>query len=223
MKKLMLTLSVLFAMGFTACGPTNGGAVDPGPGQVAPLAPPPPDIRQCQIGQVFNTQYGCLNRGTCPYGQGVAPTGSCIGGTVVTGQNQGGGNYQQSGRWDGSLSIISRTTYEEVLKYTGLCDQRLWNWGAASCDQWVRMSSWLSVQVSGSSASTQVTMYFTVGSFSFARQADVIDHNNAQGMQFVTNDYMRAVIDSGRLDSSILSVRLYYRGVHFASANLQRR
>lgn len=237
MKSLLTVLSVFATLSIAACGKGGGGA-DPGP--VPPGVHP---MSYCQVGQIYVEQYGCLNQMSCQDSHGyVQEQNLCVPGIRVTEQHVPADPQASNGRFFGALSIAKRSQFELLLRYSGLCDPYWsgWNWGQADCSYWSDRGY---IEVNAISGPGHINLTIGAGTSypynpggwggttphkSFNQLAKAYDYNNGAGMQIVGADFngndvgLRAIVDNGRLSSSTLNLKLYFQGVHFANATVQR-
>lgn len=241
------------ALAFAACGSSGGGGGAPTDANVpAPgLGPIGTGVNpnQCQIGQVFTPQNGCLNQMGCPAGFGYIPqTQQCVQGTVVT-TNQIFGT-PSTGRFYGTMAISNSSQFQLLLKYARLCDPYWvgWNWGSWSCGTYAN-SGFIQLQYfSGMNAqTTNATMYvgagagmgglyqyssMSSGSIGFSQQARVAPGNNSAGM-FIdgvgpdgSSVGLKLVVNTGNFVTNpalaTFSADVFYQGVKFATITFNR-
>jgi hypothetical protein len=108
------------------------------------------DIKNCQVGQAYTQQYGCLNRGQCQMGAGYsAQANSCVPGQLVTEQSKFGSN--PGTRHFGRLTITNPQQMELMLQASGLCNSSYGgysygNMSSTRCAQWITRGSFLVVK-----------------------------------------------------------------------------
>lgn len=230
MKTIIIALSILMTFAFAACGSSGGGGVaDPGnPGTVNP--PPvvnPYDISQCQVGQIFNPAYGCLNQNTCQSGYGWVPGEfKCVPGTIVGGN---GGSTMPSTYYS-SFSPNS-TLFAQVLKFHRVCDPAWvgWNWGDANCANWAK-AGFVMIQGATSTGGTATVLIGAGASdWRYSRYiplqftGTVQPYNNSNGFIIQSGTGISIVADYGSLSgNSTFDVRLEYQGQVFGTARLSR-
>ena len=138
MKSFRTALSTFALALVAACAPNpnNQNALQPGQVGVGPMGAGV-DIKACQVGQIYNQTYGCMNRNNCQANSGwtgsfaqqyqqqqagnVAPTqGSCVAGTLVTEEIKFG--LTAGIRYFGTLTIINKAQFNVLLQYAGICN-----------------------------------------------------------------------------------------------------
>lgn len=138
MKSFKMALSALALAFVAACAPNNNNptALQPGQVGVGPMGAGV-DIKACQVGQVWNQQYGCMNRAHCPTGQGstintalqyqqqqagqpVQQNGTCVAGTIVTEEIKFG--YTAGVRFFGTITVVNKSQFNMLLQYAGICN-----------------------------------------------------------------------------------------------------
>lgn len=210
----------------------------------------PTNVGSCQIGQIYSTQYGCLNQGNCPQSYGWAPSISqCVQGTLVTAQNVYG-TALSTGRFYSTLSITNPAQFALLLKYANLCDPYWtgWNWGAWSCDNY-SSAGFIQLQYFSTSnaATSNATLFIGAGAgfggnysyfqfgnsyMGFSQTARVSDGNNSQGMYIDGINYtgvnvgLKLVVANGNFirnpSLTSFSADVYYQNVKFAVATFSR-
>lgn len=204
----------------------NGGA--PAAAVVTPAA-------TCQVGQVYNSQYGCLNQQSCQSGYGWVPQqGLCVPGTVSNPTTAGTKFYT-------SLSITSRDQFALALQTARLCDPYLvgGNLGNASCKNYSERG-YLDFQVSttsanqayivigaGSSSPNIPNSNLTTGGRVLRMEGNVTlnAYNNNLGFIAGTNQAggIRLVVSNGLpASANSFGVIVEYNGVEFARGTLTR-
>ncbi|MBL7687146.1 MAG: hypothetical protein JNJ49_03855 [Bdellovibrionaceae bacterium] len=204
----------------------NGGA--PAAAVVTPAA-------TCQVGQVYNSQYGCLNQQSCQSGYGWVPQqGLCVPGTVSNPTTAGTKFYT-------SLSITSRDQFALALQTARLCDPYLvgGNLGNASCKNYSERG-YLDFQVSttsanqayivigaGSSSPNIPNSNLTTGGRVLRMEGNVTlnAYNNNLGFIAGTNQAggIRLVVENGLpASANSFGVVVEYNGVEFARGTLTR-
>lgn len=248
MKYIIIALSFVTAVSFTACGKKGGG--DSGGGAVArvPGTTGVVPTAQCTAGMV-QTSFGCLERLHCPIGSGwYPPENRCVSGTIV---NYNQVNGQNPGlRWGFSLQHINRDQFEALMRdFGGFCDQYTWNFGTAKCDNYsnagfviieVNNADATEAQITiGAGASSPTSYYdpYLGGSqyYPMHVRAMVYKINANTGIEFrgtgiAGTRSWNAQFDQGIVvvsESSLLTANkfkadLYYRGVKFADAPVER-
>lgn len=248
MKYALMTLSLIAALSFAACGQSGGNPVAnvpaPGVGATGPYTNP----INCQIGQVYTTSNGCLNRNSCQYGYGWLPgTGQCVAGTPITEQSVYGTAYTT--RFFGTMSISNPQQFSLLLKYANLCDPYWvgWNFGSWNCDTWVNRGGFIELRTFAgtTNSTTSVNMFIGAGSsysanwmysyqisnssqyIGFSQQASVVDYNNSTGMQIVGTSAgqdvgLRLIVPTGHLTDQTLQAQLQFQGSVIATVTLSR-
>lgn len=204
----------------------NGGA--PAAAVVTPAA-------TCQVGQVYNSQYGCLNQQSCQSGYGWVPQqGLCVPGTVSNPTTAGTKFYT-------SLSITSRDQFALALQTARLCDPYLvgGNLGNASCKNYSERG-YLDFQVSttsanqayivigaGSSSPNIPNSNLTTGGRVLRMEGNVTlnAYNNNLGFIAGTNQAggIRLIVENGLpASANSFGVIVEYNGVEFARGTLTR-
>lgn len=173
------------------------------------------DIRTCQVGQVHNSQLGCLTRGQCAVGQGVAAnSGQCQSGQIVTEEIKFGSSAGT--RHFGQLNFTNLTQAQLLFQAAGLCNSGMMMGAVATsalsstpCSQWIQRGGFAIVK-SFSTGVANVNLQIGVGStfptdlvpvlpgvygynanyantnyLSFSQQAMNSKYNNGNGMQIV--------------------------------------
>lgn len=242
---LALFATLFMSMSVIACSKSGGGDV----------ATPPPGgptgtgvvATQCQIGQIYNAQYGCLYQQGCtqPNHGWVPGQGMCVPGTLITVDQVHGAGYGTN--FKGSLGVSNRDAFSRMLQYAGLCNPYWvgWNWGDANCNTW-STSGFMHLNI----ISGQNSGNFTIGAGTsnpdaynpfygaltgFARalilnqRAKLYDYNNSQGMYVEGVDYagtrvgLRGLVEVGRPDTSYqFDITLEYQGAVIARGTLRR-
>lgn len=204
----------------------NGGA--PAATVVTPAA-------VCQVGQVYNSQYGCLNQQSCQSGYGWVPQqGLCVPGTISNPTTAGTKFYT-------SLSITNRDQFALALQTSRQCDPYLvgWNGGAASCDNYSERG-YLDFQITASNAN-QAYIVIGAGSSSpntpnsnwvtggkvlrMEGNVTLNPYNNNLGFIAGTNQAggIRLVVENGLpASANSFGVIVEYNGVAFARGTLTR-
>ncbi len=114
MKRIVLLLlaSISLGLGSIGCGSKSSStatppATDPGINGGGPWS-------QCQPWQVYTTQFGCLNPGSCPSGYGYNPGDArCYRGTI--------GSEIPQGTWDEGISVVNISKFQKMIKDLGRC------------------------------------------------------------------------------------------------------
>lgn len=148
----MMALSGLVSV-LTACGQGSNtistSADAPGAGALGANV----DIKNCQVGQSYSSQYGCLNRVQCSYGSGLSTqTGSCVPGQLVTAQ-QKFGTASPGTRHYARLTVTNSQQFEVMLQAAGLCNSSYGGYGASyigssttRCAQWITQGTFALVE-----------------------------------------------------------------------------
>lgn len=138
MKSFKMVLSTFVFALIAACAPNNQNqtALQPGQVGVGPMGAGV-DIKACQIGQIYNQQYGCMNRNNCQAGTGwtgniaqqyqqqqagqpVTNAGTCVAGTLVTEEIKFGAIAGL--RFFGTVTIVNKAQFNMLLQYAGICN-----------------------------------------------------------------------------------------------------
>lgn len=132
-----------------ACGNPNStlqsSANNPGAGAVGANV----DMKDCQIGQSYSSEYGCLNRASCSQGSGFsAQANTCVAGQVVTGQTKFGSNAVT--RHFGILTVTNPSQMELLLQAAGLCNGgyngiSYSSIASSRCSQWIARGAFAAV------------------------------------------------------------------------------
>lgn len=242
MRALIVALSVAVTFAFAACGSSGGGGVADTGGSPGVITTPPPvspyDISQCQPGQIFHPNYGCLNRNSCQAGYGWIPGEyRCVQGTVVTSTT--------TGRFFGSLSVTNQDIFAKALQYLGTspfqCNYWTYNTTNYQCKTYANAGFLfinpnssdvvlsIGAGVSNPNSYDSTSIYWGgsryLGTESFA---SVQLYNNSQGIRMVGKGLngqpngLTAVVDNGNLTSASMQVNLLYQGVQFATVVVDR-
>jgi hypothetical protein len=225
-------------MAFTGCGSNNNsgsGTANPVPG-LGPIGPNVA-VTSCQVGQVWAAGYGCLNRYSCQEGYGwVAGANICVQGTIVNSQMIFGGTAANL-TYYGQLQIVNQQIYLNLLRDSQKCSMDMWGnwvWGASDCTNWVGASYFV---IQGfSSVGGTVNMRIGAGGSNWSTSNSTMELAQmgrvtpaGAGFMIVGTDYMgrdvglRAEAASGNLSNGYgFSVTLYYQGVAFANATMNR-
>lgn len=119
---VMMSLALL-----SACG-QSGSAIstssnNPGAGAIGKGV----DIKSCQVGQAYSSEFGCLTRGSCRIGTGLMPqvnqqiqSTQCIQGQAVTEELKYGSSAGT--RHFGRLEITNTQQASLLLQSAGLCN-----------------------------------------------------------------------------------------------------
>lgn len=204
----------------------NGGA--PAAAVVNPAA-------VCQVGQVYNSQYGCLNQQSCQSGYGWVPQqGLCVPGTVSNPTTAGTKFYT-------SLTITNRSQFELALQTSRQCDPYLvgWNIGSASCKNYSQAGH-LDFQVStstanqayivigaGSSSPSSPNTDWVTGGRVLRMEGNVSMYNYNNNLGFIASSSsaggIRLVVENGLpASANSFAVIVEYNGVEFARGTLNR-
>lgn len=180
----------------------------------------------------------------CSNGGGTADSGSPVpvpSQPSVPVPDQAYVEAQIQGQWQGYLNIVNPTQFQNMLRQTRMiCDlYNVANWGASSCKSW--STGHINVSLANGnfrqngveltlSAWNKATGWISLPS----QHATVSDYNNSAGMQIVSgetnNGYyssfgslaIRAVVETGRFTNDVLSMKIYYQGTLFATAEVSR-
>lgn len=148
----MKSFKMIFAMSMfalvSACGNQNSAistsSNNPGVGATGTNV----DIKNCQVGQVWNAQNGCLTRGQCQVNSGMAPnTAQCVPGQTVTEEMKFGSS--SGTRHFGQLAVTNLTQAELLLQAAGICNSTTGfggsygNVGSVSAMSNTRCAAWL--------------------------------------------------------------------------------
>lgn len=132
-----------------ACGGNNNSISSSGSNPGAGALGANVDMKNCQVGQSYSTQYGCLNRGICQPGAGFSTqAGSCVTGQVVTGAMKFGNNAGT--RHFGTLTISNVTQMSLLLQNAGLCNagygsMQIMAAGSLNCAQYTSRGAFAAV------------------------------------------------------------------------------
>lgn len=224
------TLAVTSTLLIGCADSNNGGAPAGGP-IVGPITP----VSQCQVGQVFNSQYGCLNQQSCQTGNGWVPQqGMCVPGTVSTPTTAGTKFYT-------SLQITNKNQFQLALQTSRQCDPYLigWNIGNASCEHYAS-AGYLDFQIlsansnqayiiigAGSSSPNLPNQDQTTGGRVLRMEGNVTlnPYNNNLGFIAGTNQAggIRLIVINGLPSSAnSFAVTVEYNGIEFARGTLSR-
>lgn len=247
---LALGATLFFSFSIIACAKSGGDNVATTP---PPGGPTGTGVvaNQCQVGQIYNSQYGCLYQQGCtqPNFGWVPGEARCVPGTLITIDQVHGTNYGIN--FKGSLGVSNRDAFGRMLQYAGLCNPYWigWNWGDANCNSWSSSAFMHLNIISGQNAGN-----FTIGAGSsnpdlynpflgalvssgwtggraliLNQRAKLYDFNNSQGMYVEGVDAagtpvnLRGLVDIGRPDTSYqFDITLYYQGTAIARGTLRR-
>lgn len=248
---MIMALSVVFV----ACAQNGGGGstakppTNPGTGPLGTNI----EARNCEVGQIFVQQYGCLNRYSCDAGHGwIANDFRCVPGILVTEELKYGTSY--GARFFGGLQVTNSSQFALMMKYAGLCDPYWvgWNFGTAKCSTWTNKGGFVELRSFGGSVSNQATLYIGAGTtnpfmynwtggsmypsqsyvvpyIGYSQSAKIDPMNNSTGMYITGIDYtgsnvgIKAVVETGKISDYYLNMKLYFQNVEFASAYVERR
>jgi hypothetical protein len=227
----------------SACGSKSDG---PGQPQVAPTGPavvnagPGSGIQQCQIGNIYSAQYGCMDRYSCQPGFGwVVGQNFCAPGQVVTALEKYGTGF--GAQFMISLQISNGVQFDKLLQALGLCDQYWFNYGNAKCSIYSQAGGFIYIQALAATSSTvSVTVgagtsnptqaVYTYGNLWTSNSylvkslsAQVYPTNNSQGIQIVTSggyngDFgFRLIANTDTLSSNSMNVIARYGNADFAT------
>jgi hypothetical protein len=142
MKSIKTAFAMMSFAFLAACG--NQSAIstssnNPGVGAMGANV----DIKNCQVGQVHNPQYGCMMRGSCQVNAGIAPNSSqCIAGQTVTEELKFG--TQAGTKHFGQLTITNLNQAELLLQAAGICNSTLgYGTNAVAGMTGTRCAAWL--------------------------------------------------------------------------------
>jgi hypothetical protein len=96
------------------------------------------DIRTCEIGQIYNTQYGCLFQQTCSAGSGFSPNG-CVPGVAVTADNKFNATYKAHFLGAITFNPGFLQNMVQLMQTLGGCN--------GSCAQEAQAGGWIELQV----------------------------------------------------------------------------
>jgi len=246
MKYLMIMLSIAVTAFFAACGSNDGGSPVANTGVPPAVIPPGSggyNIANCQVGQVFHPNYGCLNNSTClsQYGSsfGWEPISmTCVQGTLVS-------SPAGSAKLWGTMMIHDRSTFRNLLQFSGKCSvSQPWlyySFGSANCENYDH-TGYVSILQSNQN---QVTIYIGAGASGpsslntgswttggahllIQNQGQIYPINNSAGVKIVSTAAfslgggISIEIPQGNLTNDNLNVSVRYQGAEFATATLQR-
>lgn len=226
MRALIYIQILFFVVGaFVGCGDKKSGG--------SARTPTPSNV--CQIGQVYNSQYGCLSQGTCPSGYGYVPsTNQCVAAQTNYPTHSG------SLLWGQRMQITNSGVYKQFLKDNWVCDYyNIANWGTADCDAW---DSTADVYLGASSTtlptngSATIVAYsdmwgMTSGGYQLPISGTIYPINTNSGFELRTtggtftpsyNSYIQVIADPGTLTSNQIAIRLLYQGTEFGRATVNR-
>lgn len=226
------TWLVLFIIGMTTaivvgCSDDGGSGGNPGPNIYG----------QCDADEVFTRAYGCLEQ--CPNkpGYGYLPTtGQCVKGDI--GGIFGGDPNLDFLIWTGTLQVTNHDAYSDFLRdNSGLCDTNsnnyLWgfDWGSSSCDSWANGGATVSFEVSSTTLPANggfiIYPYNMPPGVSASGQVLPYDNNKKFELRAVGAQQWGQlaktirVVSSSKLDSSSLTLQLYYGDRQFGTATVQ--
>jgi hypothetical protein len=243
MNKVRSALSTMLLVLVAACAQNKDTtALQPGMVGAGPMGAGV-DIRQCQVGQVYNQTYGCMNRGSCQVGSGstvntaqqyqqqqagnVAPTqGTCVQGTVVTEEMKFGLTAQI--RHFGTLTIVNKAQFNVLMQYAGICNPYYYGFtvgmngfSSVTCNSYTDRGAFIIVKAfGGASGQDSINLQVGAGTTVPYDLINVLPYT-VYGQQSYTNSYMyRSFSQQSRLYSINANNGISLSGVNYNGSDV---